>query len=146
MIREIKFRAWDKINSKMLYSDSFTLNGKPMTYAEQMRWFFFHTSNSTPADDYSEIMQFTGYTDSAGKEIYEGDIVELTLDIDRGGLEDRYYNLENAIVVWNSEDGCWDAGDSRLSTYVDDKDWEHRCEVFGNIYQNPEMVEGIRNA
>jgi len=47
-MREIKFRAWDKKNKKIMHN--------------------------TP-HDISDVMQFTGLKDKKGKEIYEGDVI-----------------------------------------------------------------------
>ena len=60
-MREIKFRAWDKVNNKM-YDWKYLFSFKSVCG-------LFDNSNL-------ELMQFTGLLDSSGKEIYEGDIVK----------------------------------------------------------------------
>jgi hypothetical protein len=57
-MREIKFRAWDKENKKMV---------------------FFNSIWNMPDPDYSEhsdLMQYTGLKDKNGKEIYCGDLMK----------------------------------------------------------------------
>lgn len=130
MSRELKFRAWDVRNRIMDYDPGYDAD-----------WERFSINSALEGNADFIFMQYTGLKDGEVQYIYEGDIVELTLDVDRGGLDDRYYSVENAAVVWNSEDGCWDVGNSRLATYVDDEDWEHRSKVIGNIYEDGNLLK-----
>lgn len=153
-MREIKFRAWDKINGKMLYSGSFTLNGDPMSYAEQMRWFFFHTSNEQPADDYSSVMQYTGLKDKNGKEIYEGDIVNVPYGRHKYNANDDSYDTNTldiipCRIVFQEYGGFVPKLEIGKKT-AQKRIGKRKClwgiqpsdyEVIGNIYEHPELLK-----
>jgi uncharacterized phage protein (TIGR01671 family) len=79
----------------------------------------FHESNT--------LCQFTGLLDKNGVEIYEGDIVNSTLF----GICQVVY-FKNAFIT-QSDDGSY----SRSSKYLHGDN----CEVIGNIYENPELLE-----
>lgn len=73
-MRDIKFRAWDKIENKMWYPDAIRFDlGKPLNMKNNGigGWvtFFEHEGLHDP------IMQYTGLKDKNGKEIYEDDIL-----------------------------------------------------------------------
>ncbi len=120
MNRQIKFRAWDKTEKKMLnwheYSDEIK---DAIPYDAGDEW----TENC-------EVMQFTGLLDKNGKEIYEGDIVKA-----ENGFEHvkNYYNVEVKFSTYqNGVSEC--AGTVYLAL---DR------EIIGNIFENPELVKTI---
>lgn len=84
------------------------------------------------ADDsiYSEPMQSTGLFDVNGKEIYEGDVVEV--------FDSRYtvfYDTENASFRLKPRDKRWNT--DHMSNYTHEASFE----IIGDVYQNPELVE-----
>jgi uncharacterized phage protein (TIGR01671 family) len=135
MNRPIKFRAWNSAEDRM-YHD---VGVNP--HAE---WYFVFDKNGAIQDVYGSmptLMQFTGLTDKNGKEIYEGDIVNVTIhalvtstikatvDFDKGcwgvkPLEDPLL-VANAVGKFKSFDGC---------------DTTILVEVIGNIYENAELL------
>ena len=120
-MREIKFRAWDKKNKKMLHYDNdvtpcITLNG--VCQGEN------HTNVSF---DYV-LMQYTGLKDKNGKEIYEGD--RLNHSIDR-------YQQECPYVVEDMSEFYKELNRSDTYYRID----EYSLEIIGNIHENPELLE-----
>jgi uncharacterized phage protein (TIGR01671 family) len=127
-MREIKFRAWDKLRKRWLTpSDtqpSFTL--KTQEYKNGPLVDIEHFLMTLPltvlvhegkypikegGDAY--ISMFTGLKDKNGKEIYEGDILSCPPQL---------------IEVKWGRDG-W---------YLPN---EERVEIIGNIYENPELIK-----
>ena len=73
------------------------------------------------------LMQFTGLHDKNGKEIYEGDLIELDIE---DGL--------NKFGIVKFEDGCFGVN-SRAATLA----YLTACgsKIIGNIHENPELLE-----
>lgn len=81
----IKFRAWIKTGNK---TDDYV---KPMTIQQMI-----HSKKSTfslkQLNDLVDFEQFTGLTDVNGKEIYEGDVIQATIE---GCVQDDKYLVKN---------------------------------------------------
>lgn len=125
MNRQIKFRWWTgKLMTENLIVNGFVssaLNGK-------------------------NVMQFTGFKDKNGKEIYEGDIVRQKL-IDH--MEEEGWFWLYSVVEF--EMGCWvlkeigfdysnNALYNTLEYYNHLYDECNEFEVCGNIFENPELL------
>lgn len=124
MSREIKFRVWDIENKEMLNVQE--LDFEPTFYGGRI---------AIRPDQYSDyfdtedmiLMQYTGFNDRCGKEIYENDIVYVS-------GED-----ENAIIEWDEQT-------ARFIIHFDgwtadfDNYYGKELEIMGDIYNNPELL------
>lgn len=122
MNREIKFRAF---NEKGI---------------EEGRWLYFDLESNPYQNHFTCIdwaalpkCQFTGLLDKNGKEIYEGDILKAL------GLSDFI-----SVVVWDDAQARFMnkaiCGGSFVGAYT-----PKLTEIIGNIYENPELLEGQSN-
>ncbi len=126
-MREIKFRAWHKEGKKMLCD---------VAVSTSLEAVFDLGDWEDDLDEYIP-MQYTGFKDKNGKEIYEGDI----LYIDEWGYgevvnKDSFWIIEfKDNEDWITEFGHWQQ----------DKKMIVDGEVVGNIYENPELLEELNN-
>lgn len=126
MSREIKFRAWDKDENRMIHSGT-EQNDYPFS------WHIYNTGIGIVEYDGTDwnplknikLMQYTGLKDKNGTEIYEGDIVK---DCDTGRVKEVLYHLQGFVLKDNRGFFQW--------TYHAN---EH--EVIGNIYENAELLK-----
>lgn len=128
-MKEIKYRAWDlDVQDRMYGWDEIKLH------------FSEHVDHERVV-----VMQYTGLKDKNGEEIYEGDIDS-----------DDYNNL--FVICYIEKYGAYCAVPLSLylhENYEDEVVYQygydcyfHNCtperyiNIIGNIYQNPELLEG----
>lgn len=140
-MREIKFRAWQKYHKKMVevtsisFDDNGEINGvatfvenqapQRISYRDDLLGRFFLKDECGMV---LELMQYTGLKDKNGVEIYDGNIVRCFRD---GPSEVVFkkgcFGLETYTAIGNY-----------YSTF--DEVYGY-CEIIGNIYENPELLE-----
>lgn len=116
MNREIKFRAWEKEEKKMIL---------PKNVTDNINIFARGCLSSN-----IELMQYTGIKDKNGTEIYEGDILELYDEEDFFKVE---YQAEDVRFLLTSNSIC-----VSFEYYS-----QGEIEVVGNIYENSKLLQKI---
>ncbi len=120
MNRDIKFRAWNK--KKNCFAN-FMINLYGVFFWDDHLGVWYGEKTSEFSN--YEIMQYTGLDDSVGREIYEGDIL-----FDRVENDYCYVTITDGNATMNYSTWTCD-----LSEKCD------CCEIVGNIYENPELLE-----
>jgi uncharacterized phage protein (TIGR01671 family) len=136
-MREIKFRAWDNFNKRMLGPFG------PFRWHDEYDLLYLEGTLDVPAGDNLNFMQFTGLTDKNGKEIYEGDVL-------------KYFNPATKTtslhsIVWQDRKGRFGmqalTGARRneeprpMTQREAHFDRKSEFEVIGNIYENPDKLD-----
>lgn len=127
-----KFRAYDSSLSHM-YSPSEVMVGDSCTWIlDEDSWEDEWIINNDLA-----LMQSVGLTDSAEKEIFEGDILKVT---DKHSfLEVVTFNEDKAMFVSKEIKRKTDIPESPLYDLFNTDIFE--IKIIGNIWENPELLE-----
>ena len=119
-----KFRAWNKLASRMYIVNGLHFDRGMVQYANNDNAIRFIKLENII------LMQSTGLKDKNGKEIFEGDIVKMAKDV---YSDLTYYKIVRhrggAYRLESNQHGC--------------ELWlrHTNCEVIGNIYENPKLLE-----
>ena len=136
-MREIKFRAWDNFNNRMIQNDRILKicfvksNHIPSLVVYSNRNIENHTEIRENDKQYCsefELMQYTGLKDKNGKEIYEGDILTSA--------------FSKRIVIFD-ENTCsfmLKDIDLRNELFSLTKEKSKNLEIIGNIYENKDLI------
>lgn len=129
-----KLRAWDKEDERMRTVSSINFAHEVISckFAELKP---FDLVDEFSIDDVI-LMQSTGLKDKNGAEVYEGDIVNCSSGCPH-------------IIYWEKEIGGTFLGGMPgwyLSGLREGYAWAGSEEIIGNIYENPELLEGTINA
>ena len=120
-MREIRFRAWDKVK------------GETILWNRLLNWYNLRNVFMRPEMCGLILMQFTGRKDKNGVEIFEKDIVKISVDdafdyVDGIGFVDWYEK--------KSEYAIFSKGEPWIPLSI-----KGEIEVIGNIYENPELLD-----
>jgi len=134
-MREIKFRAWDKIAKKFLWPwpEGFHVLGETTCFdliGTQLKERNPEATILELLNDI-EIMQYTGQNDKNDAEEWEGDICKFG---------HRKSNQEIGVIVFEQNFcafGCWSKRSEHPLFYFCREDFE----VIGNKFENPELLE-----
>jgi uncharacterized phage protein (TIGR01671 family) len=145
-MREIKFRGKNLNTKEWVYGDLLQWNDGETAIGVHGQFIddgyhFNENYDKTPYVDETTVGQYTGLKDKSGKEIYEGDIInvngkypKLIRYIDEwasyclANLTDLDCDLKTRY--WHQVSPCWWT------------DYKREIKVIGNVYDNPELLKG----
>jgi len=147
--REIKFRVWDKLGMReaLEFGNKKVVEGCIRSWEDIQHLAYAKTPAVafrdilTQVDDNYILMQFTGLMDKSEKEIYEGDILR-----DKTGaimeVAYRWCGFKAQIVSELERIIDYDTPDKIVAIEGFYRGYSKNFEVIGNIYENPELLEG----
>ena len=124
-MRILKFRAYDKVSEEVFEVISIDFERDFVVLKSE------HGAFCTCLREV-ELMQSTGLKDKNGREIFEGDIIDVgtkTAFIHRVEID-----RNNATFILIPVDTRWSA------SYMYSREDKSKYEVLGNIYENPELL------
>lgn len=142
-MRELKFRAWDKLQNKFLYPwpDGFTVLGETTCFdliGQQLKEF---TPKLTTIERLGDVIitQYTGLKDRTGKEIYEGDIIRYKTNTDIA--KDKFFNAYVYFSVSTATNGFRVRKSTWSKLLSKNIVFNNEIEIIGNIYENTELLK-----
>ena len=140
-MRNIRFRAWDTDLGEWCGADFYSV----MSNGDFIIGMYGKNGELEPLVGYStrsdgskrfDVQQYTGLKDRNGVEIFEGDIVRYEHEILCQVKIGEYFNGKREAYGVFAED----IEDPRFTMYDPEDDFG-KCEVIGNVYENPELVD-----
>ncbi|MCH1975618.1 YopX family protein [Enterococcus hirae] len=130
-----KFRAWDRYEEAMTNQDGIYFGA--MDHDETLE------SLILCLEERYELMQSTGLKDTNGVEIFEGDLVSISVQNGFDYLDKKVCIVKNSIdysglVCASVEE------DLEYQIFNTELFEEYTYEVIGNIYENSELLEEQR--
>lgn len=127
-MRDIKFKFWYKEDKEIYYPE----NIEHINFEDKL---ISTEENGLFGFDEIELLQYIGLKDKNDKEIYEGDIIEIS-------------NQLHGIIMFNQEMSYF--GIKYIETvgcnYIKQLgNWISCYKIIGNIYDNPELIEQAKS-
>lgn len=129
MKREIKFRAWDKIDKVIrvvtcvnFFDETVNLDEKP------------NGDCITRKIEDVELLQFTGIKDKNDIEVYEGDILT------HPGINNIFFDATHATVIFEQASFRGVVKEGMRPDLYNFFQGEDSAVVIGNIYENPNLM------
>lgn len=128
MKREIKFRAWDRATREYWNIDKWHFEDEYLDLIEPgVSICDSHIKRIWRKRGDVELMQYTGLDDVNGNPIYEGDIVKA------------YRTCKSDLITFDN--GSFGIALDDWHSFESFTDFYGKCEVIGNKFQNPELLE-----
>jgi len=132
-MRDIRFRAWDKVEECMSYTKTGIIDNKLIVKFKDNGKYQVTETDNRP--DFVEIMQYTELKDKNGKKIYEGDI--LTFE-DSGSV--KYTEKITGLVDFFNGAWCINAKLLNGKQYHNELFMNGVPIIIGNKFENPELL------
>lgn len=129
-MREIKFRAWDKLGNRMINSDCVDLfihfDGELNSMDDDCNVIGTNRTSKFKL----QLMQYTGLKDKNGTEVFEGDIVNMIFPGTKGPRVIEFLNGAFGVKTHKQSTELWW-----------EEVWHKDIEIIGNIYENIDLLK-----
>jgi uncharacterized phage protein (TIGR01671 family) len=134
-MREFKFRVWNTYAKEWIDPYWFCISGDGHIYDR--------VEYATFEKEHHVIQQYVGIKDDHGKDIYEGDIIEVVWRKDhKEQFEIKYEELENCGDCYSDSGFGFNFHMANMNKERNGPDGIlGSIKVVGNIFENPELLE-----